>query len=491
MESVASNNKENSTIAGHGLAISRKQAYITFGIVSLALLMSSIDSTIVSVSLPTILNDLQTNLAYVGWTLTGYQFSQCIMMPISGKLSDEWGRKRLFMIAVMVFTASSLAAGFAPNIYWLIIFRIIQGAGGGAFMPSATGIISDSFGEKRRASAIGLFNSIFPIGGIIGPNLGGLLIDHLSWRWIFFVNIPIGVILLIFGTLMLPKGDTVASSRHIDVMGAGFFSGAMLSILYGLTAWANNPAQIGIITWVLFAVGGILLYLFVRHESRDPQPMIELKLLKWRPFAAANFYNLMFGFIVLGFFAFIPYYATVAYGMTAEQSGLLLTPRSIIMIATSALTSLFIIRFRYRLPMILGLCIISLSLYLLSRGYSDVSFMGLDIHNLALLSVFVALGGIGVGIANPASNNAVLDLIPEKIAAVAGLRGMFRQTGGMLGTATVVLALSHYQDKGLGFEHLSLFFSVFLLLLIPIVFLIPDTARQRKNGRTTASKVAT
>jgi len=470
--------KSNNINAGFGLNITRRQAYITFAIVSLALIMSSIDSTIVSVSLPTMINELRTNLAYVGWTLTGYQFSTCIIMPLAGKLSDELGRKRLFIIAVVVFTASSAAAGFAPNIYWLIVFRILQGAGGGAFMPSATGIISDTFGE-RRTTAIGLFNSIFPIGAIIGPNLGGFLIDHFSWRWIFFVNIPIGLLLLTLGTLILPKGSPPTGNRKLDLTGAGLFSAAIVSILYGLTAWANNPGNIGPLTWGLLVLGIFFIYLFARHESKVPQPMIDLKLLKWRPFLAANIYNFMFGFVVLGFFSFIPLYATYAYGMTAEQSGLILTPRSIAMIAVSALTSFFIIRFRYRLPMIIGLVIVSIMLFLLSRGYHDVTFLGLGLHNLLLLSLIVSLGGIGIGIANPASNNAVLDLIPEKIAAVAGLRGMFRVTGGVMGTAVVVLLLSHYQDKGVGFQHISLIFAFILLLIIPVVFMIPDNARNR------------
>jgi EmrB/QacA subfamily drug resistance transporter len=475
----AQNNQPNPILAAKQ-GMSHKQAYIIFGVVSLALIMSAIDSTIVSVSLPAILTELHTNLAYVGWTITGYQFAQCIAMPIVGKLSDEWGRKRIFLGAVLIFTASSLAAGFAPNIYWLILFRILQGFGGGSFMPSATGIISECFTGKRRTSAIGLFNSIFPIGSIIGPNLGGFLVDHYSWRWIFFVNIPIGAALLLLGTLILPKFSSASTNRRIDLLGAALFSAAILSVLYAITAWANNPGQMGAITWVLFAIGAAFLAVFVRHESKVEQPMIELKLLKWRPFLAANIYNFMFGFVALGFFSLIPYYAAAAYGMTAEQTGLLLTPRSVSMIVVSAITSLFIIRSRYRAPMIAGLIIMSLGLFLLSRGYHDVSILGADFQNLALLSVIVALGGIGMGIANPASNNAILDLMPEKVAAVIGLRGMFRVTGGVLGTAVVVLFLSHFQDKGIGFQQISLIFSIFLLLIIPVVFLIPDSAHERQ-----------
>lgn len=201
------NNAVNAT------TIPMRKNYLIFAIVSMALLMSAIDATIVSVSLPTLEKDLQTNLAWVGWTLNGYQLA--------------WGRKRLFLGAVVLFTASSMLAGLAPNIYWLIVFRVLQGLGGGAFMPSATGIISDAF-TKRRATAIGLFGSIFPIGGILGPNLGGFIIDHFSWRWIFYVNVPIGIALFVLGLAMLPKDATVSKSR-IDMVGATLFGMGMVT----------------------------------------------------------------------------------------------------------------------------------------------------------------------------------------------------------------------------------------------------------------------
>ena len=165
--------------------------------------------------------------------------------------------------------------------------------------------------------------------------------------------------------------------------------------------------------------------------------MIDTKLLRWHPFLAVNIYNFIFVAVVFGLVSFIPYYATVAYGMTAGQDGLILAPRSVAMIVVSAITSLFIIRFRYRLPMIISLIIISLSLFLLSRGYHNAAILGLGLDNLVLLALLVMLAGIGMGIANPAANNAALDLIPEKVAAVAGMRGMFRAIGGVLGSPSL------------------------------------------------------
>jgi EmrB/QacA subfamily drug resistance transporter len=464
------------------MAVSQKRAYLIFAVVGLALLMSSIDSTIVAVGLPTLIVDLKTNLALVAWAITGYQFSQSIIMPVAGKLSDEWGRKKLFLAAIILFTVSSIAAGLSQNIITLVIFRVLQGIGGGTFLPSATGIISDAFGN-RRAQFIGLFGSIFPIGGIIGPNLGGFIIGHFSWQWIFFVNVPIGILLLICGAIILPEKDSVktTANHRIDFIGLGLFVGAVLSVLYGITDWANHPGGISILTIGLFITGAIMFVLFFRYEDRVEQPMIDTKLLRWRPFLAVNIYNFLFGAVIFGLVSYLPYYATIAYGMSAEQDGLLLTPRSIMAIIVSAITSIFIIRFRYRLPMIIGMVLIVLSLFLLSRGYHDISILGMGFHNLLLLSLIVAISGIGMGIANPASNNAALDLIPEKVAAVTGMRGMFRSVGGMFGTASVTLFLSFFSNKPEGMQYIFAGFAVLLAATIPIVFLIPDTAHERRN----------
>ncbi len=463
-------------------AVSHRRAIITFLIVSLGLLMASIDMTVVSVSLPAIMRDLKTNLAWSSWIMTGAQLSQGIMMPIIGKLSDDSGRKRLFLIAVGIFTLSSLAAGFAPNIYLLIIFRVCQGLSGGAFLPSATGIISDAFGP-RRATYIGLFASIFPIGGIIGPNVGGFLIEHLSWRWTFYINIPIGVLLLILGTIIFPKSQVSASRRKIDFTGAALFAGAMICILYSITNWANNPQDAGPITWILLPVGTILMIIFLRQENKVPNPMIDLQLLKWRPFLAANIYNFVHGAVVFGMFAFIPYYASLAYGMSAIQTGLILTPRSIAMVVMAALCSLFIVKFRYRWPMIVGTVLAASSLLILGQGLRDITLVGHHIHNMVILMIIMGLGGIGMGIANPAANNAVLDLVPEKVASVTGMRGMFRISGGIFGMAGVVLTLSYYQDKAVGLQHIALFFAGLMLLLIPVIFMIPERT-MKKSGRS-------
>ncbi len=461
-------------------AVGPKQIAI-FVVVSLALLMSSIDSTIVAVGLPNMMAGLHTNLVWIGWVLTAYSLMQTIIMPMAGKLSDDFGRKNLFLGCVVLFTGSSMLCAIAPNVYLLIVFRVLQAVGGGAFMPSAAGIVSDVFGAKNRGTAIGLFTSVFPIGGIIGPNLGGWVIDNFSWRAMFSVNVPIGVVLLVAGIFVLPTGGRVASSRSIDLIGAGAFAAGIVGIMYGMTVWGNEinfSAQV--VLWVVLGIGALVY--FVYHEGHSRDPMIDLRLLKERAFFAANLYNLLYGALVFGFFSFIPLYATVEYGMSASASGFILTPRAVVMIAVSAISSFMLIRFGYRLPMIIGIVLVAISLFLTSQSWSGVTLFGHGISNIVLVSTLIMISGFGVGIGGPAANNAAIELMPEAVARITGLRGMFRTTGGVLGTATIVLILSHYKNQGIGLAHIFFGLSVLVLLIIPTIFLIPDNARLRRKA---------
>src|SRR5918911_2924869 len=177
--------------------------YVFFLLASLAVLMSAIDGTIVAVALPQLTDALHAPLTWVGWTLTAYQLVQVVMLPLAGRLSDTLGRKKVFMFCVVSFTLGSLLCGLAPSVGLLIFFRAIQALGGGGLMPSAVGILRDPFCEPP-AQAIGLFTSVFPLGGIIGPNLGGYILHHWSWRELFFINLPIGLLILAGVQLLLP-----------------------------------------------------------------------------------------------------------------------------------------------------------------------------------------------------------------------------------------------------------------------------------------------
>jgi EmrB/QacA subfamily drug resistance transporter len=468
-----------------------QRKYVIFGLVALALLMSSIDSTIVAVGLPAMRESFGTSILLIGWTLTAYQLGQLIVLPLAGKLSDELGRKRVFLGAVAIFTVASFLCGIAPNVETLIVFRVLQALGGGAFLPSCTGIISDTFGEKR-SQAIGLFSSIFPIGGVIGPNIGGVIIDNLSWRYIFYVNVPIGiaVFLLTLGIYHSPAEARLRSK--LDFTGVAMYGAAITVVLLALTWLGQHPHDAGHapLFWASLLGAAALLAFWYRFEARTASPMIDTTLLKFRPFLAANAYNFLFGAAVFGFTSFLPTFAELHYGMSATEAGALLTPRAVIMVATSTVAAFYIIKLGYRLPMIAGVCLVAASLFLTSLGLTDVVIFGIQIPNFVYLAAIIALLGLGFGLSAPASNNAALDLFPGRVAAVTGIRGMFRQTGGVLGTAMTVFVASLFADEARGLQ-VVFFAMVFIMLaIIPVVFLIPDAARARRSGGTVETVAA-
>ncbi len=440
--------------------------------------MFSVDGTIVAVAIPAITRDLQASLVWVGWTLTAYALVQTVVMPVAGRLGESLGLLRLFFLSVLLFTLGSMLCGLAPSIYLLILARAIQALGGGGFLPLSAAIVSREFPESRQ-QMIGLFSSIFPLGGVIGPNLGGLILQFVSWREIFLVNVPIGLfILVVLRRLWRPE---VRKPQRIDVVGALTFAGAIFCLLAALTALGNDPRLVGTpVFWGLLALSALLVGIFWMHERRVDDPLVDPALVARPPFLTVNIYNLVFGACVFSFFSFVPYYAVVQFGMSPVESGAVLTPRSLVMSVTATLTSFFLIRLGYRLPMALGIGLISLSLFLVGRGWSELAVDGLRMGAFGLLALEMGLAGLGMGLAAPAANNAVLDLMPERAGAITGLRGMFRSTGGILGTALVVLILDLVPDRAAGMR--AIFTGAAGLLagvVLPLVFLIPDSARER------------
>ena len=446
--------------------------YFIFISAGISLLMYSIDSTVVAVAFPHFIKDLGTNVLWAAWTISIYLVAVASVMPLMGKLSDSFGRKKVFLISLILFTASSLACGLAPNIYSLVAFRFLQGVGGASFLPTAAGIVSDQFPEHRER-AIGLFTSIFPIGGIVGPNLGGWIVSRYSWRYIFYINLPIGIGLIALIMILL-EDSKILSRPHIDFVGASFFFGTILSLMLGLNLIAENFSISHLLLTVIFLVISFsFLYLFFRQEKKESNPILDMALLKSKPFLAANLYNMIFGAGVFGIFAFVPLYATSVHKLSTLISGVILTPRSLGMIPASAVTSFLLKRWGYRWPMVLGLIIISFATILLGQGLQLWRMMGIHLRIAEILSFLVLVSGIGVGIANPASNNACIELMPEKVATITGLRGMFRSIGGVFGISLITIILHLSSTPGNGFRIIFISFGLGLLFTIPLVFLMP------------------
>ena len=455
--------------------------YLIFVTAALGLLMSSIDTTVVAVAFPNFVKDLGTNVIWAGWTISIYLLAVTTALPLAGSLSDTFGRKKVFLISLILFTASSLACGLAPNIYTLVAFRFLQGIGGGGFLPTASGIVSDQFPENRER-AIGLFTSIFAIGSIIGPNLGGWIVAQYSWRYVFYINLPIGVALIVLIKILI-RDSKVISGRRIDFVGASLFSGAILFLMLGLNFMGESLSAFSLLFAAVFLVLSICLsFFFFRQEKKASNPIVDIALLKSKPFLAANLYNVIFGVGAISIFSFVPLYATSVHKLSTLMSGVILTPRSLGVIPASAITSFLLSRWGYRWPMVLGLIIISLSTILMGQGLELWRMMGIHLGIVEILSFLVLVSGIGGGIANPASNNACIELMPEKVVAITGLRSMFKTVGAALGISLITFILHVSSNPGNGFRIIFISFGLGLLFAVPLVFLMPTGKKEWRSG---------
>jgi EmrB/QacA subfamily drug resistance transporter len=443
----------------------RARRNLIFAIVSMGLFMASIDQTIVATALPAIQHELHTRINWSGWTITIYALGQVVAMPMAGKISDMYGRKRVFLISAVVFTASSLCCGFAGNIYLLLLPRAVQALGGGAFMPSATGIVSDHFGSARDR-AVGMFTSILPIGGIIGPVLGGLFVNYWSWRGIFLVNVPIGIVLLVCVAKFIPAGSARVS-RRVDVRGIALLAMLILAAMAGITYLGSGP-----IPWyspVFLAcetVAAVAAALFIRHSRRFPAPFVPYRLLRGRGFGVMNVINLIYGAAALGFAALVPLYAQDRYHINPLGAGTLLTARAVGMISVAGLAVIALRRTGYRLPMAAGFVVLAAGLFTMASTPM--------LSPYAWLAISSALTGCGMGLSVPAANNASLQLAPDQVAAIAGLRGMFRQSGAIIAVSVTTALIARSTGPGIMQARVFVVFACLLVAVLPLVWLVPD-----------------
>ena len=244
---------------------------LVFACVSVGLFMVAVDQTIVATALPSIQSELHTRINWAGWTITIYSLAQVVAMPVAGKLSDQFGRKTIFICAAAVFTTASLCCGLSNSIYLLIALRGVQALGGGCIMPSASGIVADQFGPDRDR-ALAMFTSILPIGGIVGPVLGGLFVTYWTWRGIFFINVPIGLALIILSAVVIPR-STRRDRAPVDVLGVLLLGTMLLAVMFGfafLGAGSSPASWSFLVPEVLGLTAGLL---FVRHIQRHAGPV--------------------------------------------------------------------------------------------------------------------------------------------------------------------------------------------------------------------------
>jgi EmrB/QacA subfamily drug resistance transporter len=441
--------------------------YLIFGASSVALLMSSVDATIVATALPSMTRELHTSIAWSSWTITAYLLGQTIAMPLTGRLSDGWGRRRMFLAYIALFTLASLCSGLAPNVYLLILFRFLQALGGGGFMPSASGVVSDTFGRDRDR-AIGLFSSVFPLGAMVGPALGGFIVTYWSWREIFFINVPVGLLLIVLLWRVLPSSRP-ATAQRFDAVGSLLSSAMLFATMLAL----NQLGERGLgspLPWFILALAVVLGVAFVGWQKRSTSPIVPTSLLLDRVFVVVNALNLLYGASALGVFSLVPLFAQATHGVDPLRAGLLLTVRALGMMVVALPASMCLRRTGYRLPMVAGFALVAAGLAMLAVTPAGA-------NAFVWLAAASLLSGCGVGLAGPASNNAVIELMPDQIAVITGLRGMFRQAGAIvsISISALVITSSGGRDAILGAVFVVM--AALMVLGIPSIAVVPERAR--------------
>jgi EmrB/QacA subfamily drug resistance transporter len=440
---------------------------LIFFICAMALFMASVDSTIVATALPRIGSALHARINWLGWTITIYSLGQIIMLPLAGKISDQIGRKRLFVACAVLFTISSVACGFATSIYVLVPLRLIQSLGGGGFLPSASGIVADHFGRERDR-ALGLFSSIFPIGGVAGPIFGGLITQYWDWRGVFFVNAPIGIALIFLIWRFVPVTKRSTSAK-LDIRGIVLLALMIVSGMLAITTLGeigSSPASPLVFGPTCCAV--LFGYLFFRHINRIESPIISPRLVRGKGFAMMNFVNVLLGGAGFGFGVLIPLYAENRFHIAISSAGTVLSAQAVGMATVAAGATYLLRRTGYRRPMAVGFIVVAAALILLSLGPEG----GLSPYWwLSLTAMFT---GIGLGCVAPASNNATMALAPLDVAAISGLRATFRQTGSITSVSIVTAIIARSAHPGIAQSHVFWVLSGVLVLCSFLTRFVPD-----------------
>jgi EmrB/QacA subfamily drug resistance transporter len=404
----------------------RARAEILFAIL-LGLFLSALDQTIVGTAMPRILTDLKGIDLYT-WVVTIYLLTSTITGPIYGKLSDQFGRKRLLIVGVALFLLGSFLSGLSQNMPELILFRGIQGLGAGALFPISLAVIGDLFSPQERGKYQGLFGAVFGVSALIGPALGGFLTDQISWHWVFFVNLPIGAVALFIIWRVLPAHTETGATRRVDYLGAAVFTVALVPILVGLTNYQNLPLTD---FWVggLIVIGVVVGLLFLWVERRAPEPIVPLGLFRNRTYAATMLAVFLASFGFFSAIVFLPLWYQVVQGASATSSGYQLLPLLAGLIVSSVIAGQIVSRTgRYKWLTTGALIVVSIGLLLMSNLRADTP--------APTLWVWQVITGLGIGPTMAVFTIIIQNAVPWNVLGVATSNmTLARQVGGTVGLA--------------------------------------------------------
>jgi EmrB/QacA subfamily drug resistance transporter len=406
---------------------SKNRKWWTLGAVTFALFMVMLDSTIVNVALPSIQQDLGLGLAELEWIVTAYALTFAVLMLTGGKLADYYGRRRVFLIGLATFTATSLLAGLAPSGEWLIAGRAGQGIGAALMMPATLSIISATFEPRERGLALGIWVGASGTALAIGPLIGGVISQYLDWTWIFFVNVPIGLAGLVIGRLVIRESRDTSAEQRLDLPGLIMGAATVFALTFALIE-ANSYGWTSPTILALFAATAIGMVLFVLLERRQRMPMLDLDLFRNRTFAGANAVGLLATFAMFGVYFFMAIYLQRVLGYSPVQAGATFLPMTLLIILGAPIAGRLSDRIGSRWMMTTGMTLVSISLLIYSR-------VGVASTFWSLLPALV-LSGIGMALTTAPMTSVALSAIPaDKSGVGSAVLNSFRQTGRGLGIA--------------------------------------------------------
>lgn len=412
----------NTTIQNEG-----NKKILLIGLI-IAMFFSALDGTIVGTAMPKIVGDLG-GLSLMTWLTTSYLLTSTAVVPIAGKLADLLGRRSVYVAGLIIFMAASALCGIANNMTELIIYRGIQGIGGGVMMPMAMIVIGDMFTGKERAKFQGIFGGLYGLASVIGPQIGGWIVDSLNWKWVFYINLPVGIIATIFIALGL-KGRKNTGPINFDIAGMVTMIVGVVSLLLALSLGGVDYAWDSwqIIGLFVLAVVGIVSFVIV--ETKAKEPILPMHFFKNRTFVTLNLIGFFMTIAMFGAIMFVPFFMQGIVGVSATESGTIMTPMMITMIITSIIGGQLVFKIGIKPQIIAGMFVMAIGLFLLSTLDMDSSKL--------IATTFMGVIGLGLGLVMPTITLALQESFDKsELGVVTSSSQFFRSIGGTFGVTVL------------------------------------------------------
>jgi EmrB/QacA subfamily drug resistance transporter len=409
------------------------------GVIVLGAIMSILDVTVVSVALPTFIQEFHTTYAKVAWTMTGYTLALATVIPLSGWAADRFGTKRLYMLALFLFTAGSGLCATADSINQLIGYRVLQGLGGGMLMPLGMTIMTRAAGPQRIGRLMAVLGIPMLLGPIGGPILGGWLIDAASWHWIFLINLPIGAIALVYAAFALPK-DNTEPSESFDFLGMLMLSPGLASFLFGVSSLPEAKTITATKVWLPMLIGAVLVIGFIFYSFKPKHPLLDLRLFRNRRLTVATLSLFVFIIAFMGAGLLFPSYFLQVRGESTLHAGLLMAPQGIGAMLTMPIAGMLADKIPVGRTVPFAMALIAIGFFTFTQVGADTSYV------LLCGSLFVMGLGMG-GTMMPIMTSALKTLTHHEVARGSTLVNILQQIGGSIGGAVMSVVLTSQQDK--------------------------------------------